>query len=156
MPYKRPRTGLLWLATIALAMLVHAGSAYAEVVVTGPAESVSVEARNASVEEVLAALAKSFGVRYRTKTPLARRLNGSYAGSLDRVVRRILEGHDFFVKTGPEGLEVVVIGQAGVPQSGGAPAMAVRAVTAPDMPPPAVTTPPPPLPGAPRHRRRHR
>src|SRR5262245_47947670 len=88
----------LWLLAIALAAL-PAHSASAEVRVTGEAKAVQVEAQDASVEEVMAALAQNFGLQYRGTATLDRRISGSYRGTLQHVIRRLLDGYDFIVKT---------------------------------------------------------
>lgn len=77
----------------------------------------TVEARDASVEEVLSGLRARFGLRYRNSASLDRRVNGTFQGSLERVVRRLLEGYDFVLKTNSDTFEVLVIGTA---KSGGA------------------------------------
>jgi len=146
MPRKTLRGALTVLAAIAPAVLPRAASA--EVVVTGRPDAVSLEAREASVEEVLSALKRSFGVQYRIKIPSPRRVNGTYSGSLDRVVHRVLEGHDFVLKTGPEGLDVLVTGAVGAAPVGAPPGMTVRAVpgepVASAPPPPQASPMPPP------------
>ena len=84
-----------------------------------------VEARNAPVEEVMAALGTSFGLRYRSSVSTGRRITGTYEGSLQRVVTRLLDGYNFVMKTSPGGVEVMVYG---VVKPGDAP-NAAQAVT---------------------------
>src|SRR5262245_52149808 len=78
---------------ILLAMLAQ--SVHAEVRIGGGADAMTVEARDAPVEEVLSRLRARFGLRYRNSASLDRRVNGTYHGSLEHVVRRLLEGYDF-------------------------------------------------------------
>jgi hypothetical protein len=86
----------------------------AETKVRGTPQAVVVEARNASVEEVLIALTDTFKVRFRSAANLDRRLTGTYQGTLQQAVSRILRGYDFVVKAGPTGLEITLLG-AGTP-----------------------------------------
>ncbi len=95
------------------------GAARSETRITGKAEAVRIEAREASLEEVLAALATKFSLRYRSKVPLGRRIHGTFAGSLSRVVSRLLDGYDHVVKRGPDGMEVLILGVSPKPSSPG-------------------------------------
>ena len=63
---------------ILLAVLLQVHPAVAEVRVAGQPDAVSVEVRDAAVEEVLVALGQSFGLQYRSAAPLARRISGTY------------------------------------------------------------------------------
>ena len=129
----------VWLLTIVLAIL-HTQMAGAEVRVAGDAKAVQVEAQDASIEDVMAALAGNFGLQYRGTATLDRRITGSYRGTLQHVIRRLLDGYDFIVKTNLDDIEVRVL-------SGGKPgeARAAAAAMAP-MPTSALAPPPPPAP----------
>jgi hypothetical protein len=89
--------------------------------VAGEPEAVQVDARDASVEEVLAALGTSFGLQFRGASTLERRIAGTYRGSLQHVVRRLLDGYDFIMKTNLDEIEVMVLsgGKAGEAQAAG-------------------------------------
>jgi hypothetical protein len=84
--------------------------ALAEAQVSGKPDAVSVNAQNASVEEILVALANAFDVQFRSSADLEKRLTGTYQGSLQQVVTRVLAGYDFFVKSGEKGLEITLLG----------------------------------------------
>ncbi len=123
----------LLVPAILLAALLHAQSVRAEVRIAGVADAVRVDARDAPIEEVLAALGQSFGLRYRSTASLDRKVTETYEGSLPRVVRRLLEGYDFILKTQSGTVEVVVIGTAklgdvGTAKPGNAGAAAVAPV----------------------------
>jgi hypothetical protein len=93
---RRIRGRVLGVAVL-LAGSLHAQSVGADVRVTGPPEAIRLEAHDAPVQEVLAALNASFGLRYRGVAGLDRRISGTYQGPLPRVVRRLLDGYDFIV-----------------------------------------------------------
>jgi hypothetical protein len=142
-----PTGSMLAVLAIALTWLLPTPSARAEVHVTGDPEAVRVDASDAPIEEVLAALGQSFGLQHRSSGPLTRRVTGTYEGSLPRIVRRLLDGYDFVMKSGSTNLEVVVIGVA--------PAEA-RPGMLPSLPPPAATGQvpiQPQMPTSPRRRR---
>jgi len=85
------------IAAILLAGVLHAHSACADVNVAGSSQALQLQTHDAPVQEVLAALNASFGLRYRGVADLDRRISGTYQGSLARVVRRLLDGYDFIV-----------------------------------------------------------
>ena len=129
MPRQIHAPARLLVPAILLAALFPAHSVWAEARITGDPDAVRVEARNAPVEEVMAALGTSFGLRYRSTVSTSRRITGTYEGSLQRVVTRLLDGYNFVMKTGPGGVEVMVYG---VVKPGEA-AKAAQAVTPPHL-----------------------
>jgi hypothetical protein len=82
----------------------------AEMQVRGSPEAVRIEAQNSSVEEILAALSRTFGLRYQSRINLDKRRSGSYGGPLPQVVMRILEGYNFILKADGGRLVVTVVG----------------------------------------------
>jgi hypothetical protein len=104
----------LFSAAVALGIALAIGptSALAEVVVRGNPKAVSIEAQNASVEEILVALGNAFDVHYRSSIDLRKRLTGTYEGSLQKVVTQILNGYDFFVGTGERRIEITLVGSS--------------------------------------------
>ena len=101
-------------AGAALACAVpSAGALRAETVLDGDRNAVSLAASNASVEEALKTLGDKFAVRYRSDTPLERRLNGTYSGSLHQLLADVLTGYDYVIVWGSaEQIEVIVLGAA--------------------------------------------
>jgi hypothetical protein len=93
---------------------VYVGStiAHAEVTVEGDALAVRIEVREASVDEVLAALVRAFDLRIRSAATLDRRTSGTYRGSLDSVISQVLNGYDYVVKHAPGSMSVVVVGKS--------------------------------------------
>jgi hypothetical protein len=104
---------------LSAALAIAPSSVRAEALVRGSPAAVSIDAQNTSVEEILAALSAAFGVHYRSSANLEKRLNGTYEGSLPRVVARILEGYNFFVRTSEGTIEITVLG-TGTTRIGGA------------------------------------
>ena len=101
MPSRRDIIGLRELVlAISLAALVQAITqpVRAEVRISGQMDALKVEAREASVEEVLAALRASVNLQYRTSDALNRVMTGTYNGSLQRVVARLLEGRNYVMR----------------------------------------------------------
>jgi hypothetical protein len=97
--------------------------ALAQTRVRGTPEAVRIEARDASVAEILSALSSAFNLHYRSSANLDKRLSGIYAGPLPRVLARILDGHNFVLKSDNGSLAVTVLGPpnaAGVPAASSA------------------------------------
>jgi hypothetical protein len=84
--------------------------ALAEIQVRGTPKAVSVQAENASIEELLVALTNTFDVQFRSSANLEKRLTGTYEGTLQQVLSRILGGYDFVVKFREKGLEITLLG----------------------------------------------
>jgi hypothetical protein len=109
-----------------IALAIAPTGARAETKVRGTPQAVVVEAQDASVEEILVALTDTFKVQFRSAANLNKRLTGSYEGTLQQAVSRILKGYDFVVKSGPAALEITLIG-AGTPGA----VLGARAATKP-------------------------
>ncbi len=98
-------------AAIALGALTIAPTpALADMHVRGSPEAVRIEAKNSSVEEILAALSRAFDMRYRSYASLDKPRSGTYAGPLPLVVMRVLEGYNFVLKTDNGHIVVTVVG----------------------------------------------
>ena len=80
----------------------------AEVRVQGSADRVRVEARDATPAEILAQVGKHFALSFRGETA-SHRLTATFAGPLREVVKRVLEGYNYVISSGDDGLEVIVV-----------------------------------------------
>jgi hypothetical protein len=87
--------------------------ALAEMRVRGTPEAVRIEARDSSVAEILSALSHTFNMHYQSSANLDKRLSGTYAGPLSRVLARVLDGYNFIVKTDNGNIAVTVLGPPG-------------------------------------------
>ena len=97
----------IWLATL---MLAIAQPVRAEVRVSGNAAALIVETREASVDEVLAALRTSFNIQYHTSGAAVRVVTGSYTGSLRQVLARLFDGQNYVIRSSANGIEIAVFG----------------------------------------------
>lgn len=119
------------------ALAAGVSAAYSQVRVDGQPDTVHVEARDASLQEILAALQEKFNLRYRSNDALDSRMTGTFDGPLRRVAARILDGYDFAMKVTPEGIDVLVMRQnqtvavaTAAPASAGSKAPSAPAMTA--------------------------
>jgi hypothetical protein len=141
-------------AVLGVVLAAAASAALADAQVRGSPDAVIVEAKNSSVEEVLKALSGAFDVHYRSSVNLQTRLTGNYEGSLQRVMKRVLEGYSYFLKVGDGRIDVTVLdaprtapltGAAALvrvvaPPAEAAPALPLRAIAALEPSPAAPST----------------
>jgi hypothetical protein len=106
--YRNCRT----LAAGALLLLLQ-GGAWAETKVEGTAEALRLETSDSPIQEVLASLHDALKLEYRTSVQLDQSISGTYRGSLQRVLSRVLDGYDFVLKNSSEKIELVVLGRKG-------------------------------------------
>jgi hypothetical protein len=133
---------------LGVALAAAPSAALADAQVRGTPDAVIVEAKNTSVEDVLKALS-AFDVHYRSSVNLQTRLTGNYEGSLQRVMKRVLDGYSYFVKIGDRRIDLTVLDgprtapsadapvlvRVVAPPPGAAPARPSRAIAAVESPP---------------------
>jgi hypothetical protein len=103
-----------YLAAVTFLLLaLGSASAGAAVRVVVQPGVVVVNASNATVAEILTALGETGYLHYRTPVDLSRTVSGTYKGTLQRVVSRLLDGYDFTLQVSDNRIEVVIIGLAG-------------------------------------------
>jgi hypothetical protein len=71
------------------------------------------EARDATIVTVLAALRDSYNISYRSSIALDETRNGAYAGSLAEVMSYLLSGYDYVIKSKGSTLDVEIFGKSG-------------------------------------------
>ena len=87
---------------------LHCSCVHAEVRVEGDARAVRIEARDATVAEIFAALSERFALRSRG-TPVSGNITATFEGPLRRVVARVLAGFNYIIADHRDGLEVIVL-----------------------------------------------
>ena len=105
-----PHFGMRAAILLGAALAIAPTPVLAEMQVRGSPEAVRIEARDAPVEEILAALSRAFGMHYQLSTNVDKRVSGTYEGSLRRVVTRILDGYNFILRTDNGSIVVTVLG----------------------------------------------
>jgi len=105
-------------------------SVLADAQVRGTPETLTVSIENSSVAEILVVLSNRFGIRYRSSAHLEKRLSGTYTGSLQQVIARVLDGYNFFTKVDEEGvLDVTVLGTSAASQTAQPPVSGASRIT---------------------------
>jgi hypothetical protein len=86
--------------------------------IQGDAAAVHLDVRKTTVRDVLATLAGTFDVSFRSATALDEVRDGTYQGSLRQVIGRVLDGYDYAIKQDSSTLDVIVfekVGEQAVP-----------------------------------------
>jgi hypothetical protein len=104
------------LAALGLACLaaLSATQADAEVRVDGGRDEMQVRVENDTVGHVLETLGQNVSLHYRSAAPLNKVIGGSFSGSLEQVLSRVLAGYDFAVRYNLQDVEIFVVGESGV------------------------------------------
>ena len=110
-----PLLGTQVAAALSVALATAPTSVLAEARVLGSQAAVTIEAQDSSIEEILTALSNKLGIRYRSTASLERRLSGAYVGPLPRVLKRVLDGYNFVVKTEGGTTTIAVFGALNAP-----------------------------------------
>jgi hypothetical protein len=136
-------------------LMVTASVSHAEVSVQGTPEVLRIEAKNASIEEVLGALRDAYSLTYQSYIPLGGQVSGTYVGPLPQVLARLLEGSNFVLTHSGNTFRVVITSLAGpqpvpaAPSGMSFPTTETKASPTPQAPVGIVFPPaPPPAPSA--------
>ena len=107
----RQRRLLRFLLSSAVLIAAHTCAPYAlaETIITGGQDDLTLEAHDATIQDVLAALGTKFGLRYRNIAVIDRRFDGTYEGSLHRVVTRLLDGSSYVMSNDGGHIEVIMV-----------------------------------------------
>jgi hypothetical protein len=120
---------------LGVALATAPTAALSDAQVRGSPEAVTIEAKNTSVEEILTALSSAFDLHYRSSASLERRLTGNYQGSLQRVMKRVLDGYSYFARIGDGRIDLTVVDAPNTtPATGASPAFRVVALPADPVP----------------------
>ena len=95
---------------VALSAWSFGNTARAEVRVEGTVQDVHISAKDAAIADVLAALRAKFCFRYRSSIPLDLAASGTYSGSLQRVIGRLLDRYDHVITVNRDGVEAIIVG----------------------------------------------
>jgi len=101
---------------VVLAGLAFSRTGHATVAIQGDVSALRLTASGDSISDVLAAISKITNLRYRTAVQLGA-ISGSYSGTAESVIARLLRDYSFAIGHKGEVLEVSIYGQWRVPTS---------------------------------------
>jgi len=82
----------------------------AEIEIHGQQEAMSIRVEDASISDILDALATDFKVTYNHEPILGQAVSGTYSGTLHQVLARILDGNDYVANFSDDGVEIRIVG----------------------------------------------
>lgn len=85
----------------------------AEVQISGTEDKFVLRAKNAAIGEIVSGIQSTLNVRVQLAGSTARLFTGAYAGSLRRVLSRLLEGEDYIISPAAEGVTIVLLDRNG-------------------------------------------
>jgi len=129
----------IWPMIVAL-LLAGPRPVAAKVEIVGAPDEVQLSAQDAPVREILAAMAARFNLTYDPAPELDRVVDGTYSGTLQQVLVRILDGYDYVTIFSSDGIELKVWGP-----SQAIPYLLPGAPPNPMTPASQVPGPPPPI-----------
>lgn len=103
-----------WRASIvAIACFMSLNVALAEVRVSGSKDAMTVQAKNASLEDIIAAVNDTLHVKISVAPASNIPITGTYSGPLRRVFVRMLAGQDFILNSSGDRMTIILATQAG-------------------------------------------
>jgi hypothetical protein len=101
-----------WRALTALLLSTMPARTSAKIEVDGQLDALRLMTEDASIGEVLAALSAKFNLTYSSEPELDRTVAGTYSGTLQHVMGRILEGYDYVINVSVERIELKVLSRS--------------------------------------------
>ena len=109
-PRMRDRRCIVSLAGALL--LLGTVSSKAELRISGQRDSLTVEAQDTTLRDILEALHRRFAFEYHARAHLEQTVTGTYAGSLQHVLSRVLAGRDYTMRLSSRGVDVVLFDES--------------------------------------------
>lgn len=97
---------------VAIACALPLRAALADVRVTGSKDTMTVQAKNASLVDVIAAVNAALKVKVTIAPAVNIPITGTYSGPLRRVFARMLAGHDFIMDSAGDRMTIILATQA--------------------------------------------
>jgi hypothetical protein len=79
----------------------------------GDATALQLDLHQTAITDALSALRTAFHIKYHSLTALNEPLSGTYAGSLEHVIARVLNGYNYVIKRDSAKLDVIIFGKVG-------------------------------------------
>jgi hypothetical protein len=79
----------------------------------GDATALRLDLHQTTIIDVFSALRTTFHIKYRSLIALNEPLNGTYAGSLESVIARVLNGYNYVIKRESATIDVIIFGKSG-------------------------------------------
>lgn len=77
--------------------------------IQGRLDDLQLRAENASVQQILDALSRKSKLTYSLPSNTARQVTGRYSGTINQILSRVLDGHDYIIEVSEDGLKISVL-----------------------------------------------
>jgi len=101
-----------FVAALLFSCWLSGGNSAAEVRLSGVQDRVVIQANDATVDEVLSAFRKAFGLEVTLRGTIAQKFTGVYSGSVHNVLQRLLMGEDYILQMSSSGISIVLLTQS--------------------------------------------
>jgi hypothetical protein len=98
-----------WASMISIVVILSSSDVRAEVHVSGSKGAVTVQAKNASLEDIIAAVNSALNVKISMVPAINNTVTGTYSGSLRRVFARMLAGHNYALSSLGDQIKIIII-----------------------------------------------
>jgi len=103
----------LQLTTIVLlAWCLSCGPSAAEVHLSGTPDRIVLQANDATMPDILAALRSAFDLEVKLKGTTARTFTGVYSGPVRQVLSRLLTGENYVLRSAGDGMSMILFGSS--------------------------------------------
>ena len=109
---QRNPVALQYVAALFFSCCLSGGNSAAEVRLSGVQDRVIIQTNDATVDEVLSALHKAFGLELTLRGTIAQKFTGVYSGSVHNVLKRLLAGEDYILQVTSSGINIVLLAQS--------------------------------------------
>jgi hypothetical protein len=99
-------------AALFFSWCLSGGDSAAEVRLSGMQDRVVLQAKDATVPEVLDALRRAIGLEVTLRGTVQQKFTGVYTGSVHFVITRLLSGENYILQTTSSGMSIVLLGQS--------------------------------------------
>ena len=109
---QRSPLAVQFVAALLFSCWLSGGNSAAEVRLSGVQDRVIIQANDATVDEVLSAFRKAFGLEVTLRGTIAQKFTGVYSGSVHNVLQRLLMGEDYILQMSSSGISIVLLTQS--------------------------------------------
>ena len=99
-------------AALFFSWCLSGGNSAAEVRISGMQDRVVLQANDATVPEVIAALRRAIGLQVTLRGTVAQKFTGIYSGSVHYVLTRLFTSENYILQTTSSGIKIVLLGQS--------------------------------------------
>ena len=102
-----------WIFALAIVWFLSVADVRAEVRISGSIDAVTIDAKNAPLTEIIAALNSKLIARINWTPAITPAITGKYSGSLRRVLLRMLDGQNVILTSSGDQISIILLANTG-------------------------------------------